>query len=292
MEEKTNKIIIFRYPVWLDPDFLMDDSRILSVRRNKVRRVDKSQVIALMRGDIPESIFVNGLGKRKVARYTEEVDMCMKCSRWGHQAWSCQMDERCRYCGGSHYSTRCGEKIRANMRVVPKCCNCGGPHNARASFCPKRPGQRRQARESSTSGEEREGAGLPKRAGQHSHQPPPPHPAAEPHLYPSPPPPPQRLSRFEGGQSPGEQSQVNSWRQGRPNLSCSPKVAAQVSRGAEQHSRQSPPPQPAAEPPLCPSLPPPPSPRTDRVGSGETQAQENQVRLTPGNRGDLICPTH
>lgn len=141
-QEQTNKIIIFRYPVWLEEEYLLDDPRVVWARRNKVRGEARSQVIALWKGEIPDTLFVTGIGRRPVRRYIEEQPMCLRCSRWGHQAWSCMMDERCRFCGGNHISTRCGEKIKANKRVLPRCCNCGGPHNAKSSDCPKRPGLR------------------------------------------------------------------------------------------------------------------------------------------------------
>lgn len=61
-QERTNKVLIFRYPVFLDPDYLLDDPNIVWARWNKVRGEQKSQVIALMRGDIPDTIFVTGIG--------------------------------------------------------------------------------------------------------------------------------------------------------------------------------------------------------------------------------------
>lgn len=138
-KEKTTKIIVFKYPVWLDPTFLLEDNRITWAGRNRVRGEERSQAIAIIKGEAPEKIFITGLGYRYVAPYNEEDSICLRCSRWRHPTWSCQLDPRCRFCAGNHMSTRCGEKIRAGMRIEPRCCNCGGPHNAKTMTCPRRP---------------------------------------------------------------------------------------------------------------------------------------------------------
>ena len=202
-QEHANKVLIFRYPVWLEPEYLLDDPRIVWARRNKVRGEPSSQVIALIRGDIPDAIFVTGIGRRPVRRYIEEQTMCLRCSKWGHQSWSCQNDERCRFCGGRHISTRCGEKIRANMKVEPRCCNCGGPHNAKAMVCPKRPG--------------RSVEGARQLLGPRPNPPSPPE-WEESHLFPSLPLPSHgegQVSRAVTGQ---QVVRTNDWERGRPNL--------------------------------------------------------------------------
>lgn len=98
-QEQTNKTIIFRYPVWLNSDYLFDDPQIVWARRYKIQGEARGKVIALMEGKIPDAIFITRTGRRPVKKYTEEQHICLRCSRWGHQAWSCMMDARCRFCG-------------------------------------------------------------------------------------------------------------------------------------------------------------------------------------------------
>lgn len=101
--------------------------------------------MALFKREVPETIFLLGLGRRHVAPYFEEDKMCGRYSRWNHQAWNCQLDPRCRFCGKSHLSTHCGDKIRAGQRVVPRCCNCSGHHNAQSPLCPNKPRWRQRS---------------------------------------------------------------------------------------------------------------------------------------------------
>ena len=96
--EKYTKVIIFRYPLILDPDFLLDDARFVLAKRHVVRGDQKSQVIALVKGEMPEEVFIPGSGYRRVAPYVPEPEICLRCSRWGHRAWNCQENARCRYC--------------------------------------------------------------------------------------------------------------------------------------------------------------------------------------------------
>ena len=138
-DEKKTKVIIFNYPVWLDPDYITDDSRFLWVQRHKIKGVERSQVVALIQGEVPDRIFVTGIGYKYLAPYREPEDVCLNCSRWGHRAWSCKADPRCRFCGKGHHSSSCRQKINENIRVMPRCCNCRGDHNARSWECPLRP---------------------------------------------------------------------------------------------------------------------------------------------------------
>lgn len=137
--EKLSKVIIFRYPLVLDPDFLLDDPRFAWAKRNVVKGEQRNQIIAVMRGEVPEKVFITGAGYRRVAPYVDEPAMCLRCCRWGHMAWKCQEDPRCRFCARKHPSSVCGDKIKAGTRVIPRCCNCGGEHNARNPACPRKP---------------------------------------------------------------------------------------------------------------------------------------------------------
>lgn len=141
--EKFSKVIVFDYPVYMDPDDLLIDDRMVWVKRRVVKFKGednpKPQVIALMKGEVPGRMFVPCIGYRKVALYKENPKLCFKCSKWGHMAFKCQNSFRCRFCSKSHDSKECAEKIKNNIKITPKCCNCGEEHNARSWVCKKRP---------------------------------------------------------------------------------------------------------------------------------------------------------
>ena len=141
--EQGKKVIIFNHPLVLDPQDLLIDDRFIWVKRREVKiqgnMQQKPQLIALMKGDIPEKVFVPCLGYRNIALYNEAPIMCYKCSKWGHMAYKCQSSYKCRYCSGNHDSKICGDKIKENECIVPRCCNCGESHNANSWSCKKRP---------------------------------------------------------------------------------------------------------------------------------------------------------
>lgn len=141
MRGKTlTKVIVFNYLLERDPEFLLDDERFKWAERHMVRGRMKNQVVALIKGDeIPQEIFVNGAGKRRIQPYVEEPSFCLRCSRWGHRSWQCQEDPICRYCGKTPDSKVCGDKFKPGARVPPQCCNCDGQHNARLTLCARRP---------------------------------------------------------------------------------------------------------------------------------------------------------
>ena len=140
---ECTKVILFDYPVYLDPDDVMADDRFIWAKRREVRRsgvqVPQPQLIALIKGLVPEKVFISCLGYKRIAVYNEPPVLCYKCCKWGHMAWKCHNEYRCRFCGKRHDSKVCGDKIKANEKIKPKCCNCGGTHNANAWMCPKRP---------------------------------------------------------------------------------------------------------------------------------------------------------
>ena len=123
-----------------DPEFVLDDPRFISAKRHMVRGEKRNQVVAIIKGDLEEDeVRISGLGCRRMAKYVEPPNMCLNCSKWGHNSWSCMAASRCRFCGRGHHSSKCSELIKNKVRVVPRCCNCGGEHNARSVLCPKRP---------------------------------------------------------------------------------------------------------------------------------------------------------
>ena len=140
---ECTKIILFGYPTYLDPEDVLVDERFIWVKRREVKidgeSVPKPQLIALMKGSAPEKVFISCLGYRRVAVYKEPPVICYKCCKWGHMAWKCLNEQKCRFCGKNHESKVCGDKIKAKEKIIPRCCNCGGPHNASAYICPKRP---------------------------------------------------------------------------------------------------------------------------------------------------------
>ena len=140
---ERNKIILFDYPTYLDPEDILVDDRFIWAKRRQVKidgeSVPKPQLIALMMGSVPDKVFVSCLGYRRVAAYKEPPVICYKCCKWGHMAWKCLNEQKCRFCGKKHESKVCGDKIKAKENITPRCCNCGGPHNASSWICPKRP---------------------------------------------------------------------------------------------------------------------------------------------------------
>ncbi|XP_076062105.1 uncharacterized protein LOC143037565 isoform X1 [Oratosquilla oratoria] len=100
----------------------------------------RPQLLGAVSGPIDTETHIIGVGRKRVAPYVPEPDLCQKCSKWGHKSWRCRTTYvRCRYCAGGHLSEECWEKIQQKVAVPPKCCNCGGQHNASSPVCPKKP---------------------------------------------------------------------------------------------------------------------------------------------------------
>ena len=68
-----------------------------------------------------------------------------KCSKFGHQARTCQAQAQCLACGGKHARRDCPIP---QEKLVPKCANCGGKHSAWEKACPKKQEATQKARES------------------------------------------------------------------------------------------------------------------------------------------------
>ncbi|XP_064469998.1 uncharacterized protein LOC135384740 [Ornithodoros turicata] len=73
-----------------------------------------------------------GFNTYEVSEYVEGPVQCYKCQRFGHLARSCRGSTRCMICARPHKFTEC------TARRQPKCANCGGPHAASHSMCPKK----------------------------------------------------------------------------------------------------------------------------------------------------------
>ncbi|XP_076064725.1 uncharacterized protein LOC143038897 isoform X2 [Oratosquilla oratoria] len=99
----------------------------------------RPQLLGAVSGPIDTDTLIIGVGRKKVAPYVPEPDLCQRCSKWGHKSWRCRATYvRCRYCAGGHLSKECWEKIQQKVAVPLKCCNCGGKHNASSPVCPKK----------------------------------------------------------------------------------------------------------------------------------------------------------
>lgn len=149
--EKLTKVIIFRFPLGLDPEYLIDDPAVVWAKRHAVRGEDRTQVIAMLKGEVPRNIFIPGIGYRRLAPYLQDPKICLNCCRWGHEAYRCQEDPRCRFCSKKHKSELCGQKIKNGEKVIPRCANCGQEHNARSSLCLMNPKTRRYGAARTTS---------------------------------------------------------------------------------------------------------------------------------------------
>jgi len=141
--EKSHKVIIYDVPTCIDPEDLPFDERFVWVKRREVKlkgKVEpKPQLIALLKGSVPERVFIPCIGYKYVSVYNETPVLCYKCSKWGHMQYKCYNDFRCRFCGKNHDARECIAKLKDNVKVVPTCCNCGESHNATSWLCKKRP---------------------------------------------------------------------------------------------------------------------------------------------------------
>ncbi|XP_068244040.1 uncharacterized protein [Palaemon carinicauda] len=136
----SSKIIIFDVPIHINCSSLDFGSNVLWIKRRCVRGQPRQQLIASIKGPIPNRFFVPSLGYRAIAIVTNLPLLCLICSRWGHIKDDCIEDTyRCRFCSGIHNSQECLEKIRNNIHVPRRCCNCGDAHNASSEYCPMRP---------------------------------------------------------------------------------------------------------------------------------------------------------
>ena len=65
-----------------------------------------------------------------IETYIQKAQMCTKCSRFGHSDNKCRSKARCSRCAEEHLSSTC-----RSLKFL--CANCGGPHKASDTFCPK-----------------------------------------------------------------------------------------------------------------------------------------------------------
>lgn len=60
---------------------------------------------------------------------------CYRCQRYNHNSENCHLIPRCLKCGENHLTRACPK----SKDTPAKCCNCGDPHPANYSNCPKNP---------------------------------------------------------------------------------------------------------------------------------------------------------
>ena len=138
--ENVTKIIIKRYPVFIEMEYVTEHENVVWAKRNTFLGQEKEQVIALWKGLIPPEVnFIPGLPMNLVAEYRESPIFCFRCSGWGHKAWKCHAQLKCKICSGRHESKICQEEIKNGKDITRRCANCGGGHAATAPICPKRP---------------------------------------------------------------------------------------------------------------------------------------------------------
>ncbi|XP_066968859.1 uncharacterized protein [Macrobrachium rosenbergii] len=143
VKDTRSKVIIFDIPLTVKPKTLLQDDRFIWVRRRKARVGryirHKPEVIAMMRGEAPPSVFVPGIGFRNVALYREDPFVCYKCSILG--LMSPEGTSRCRYCGSAHDSSECSTQTENGVPVPPRCCYCEQEHGVNSALCANRPSE-------------------------------------------------------------------------------------------------------------------------------------------------------
>lgn len=138
-EHLPKTVLIHGVPIYVPVNSLTIPPGFMSLRRRFVGHTARPQLIGTVQGNIPEEVWLCGLGRKRVTPYRHEPDLCQRCSRWGHKEWRCRSLPRCRYCAGRHLSEKCRKRIRDGTSFPPCCCNCGGSHNAQSNACPEKP---------------------------------------------------------------------------------------------------------------------------------------------------------
>lgn len=140
MEEKQRVVLIHDIPTYINADLLECPDGFLWVKRRYVGQTPRPQLLGVVTGEVPQTVRFTGVYcYKRVAVFHPEPDLCKRCSRWGHKEWWCRSSPRCRYCAERHASDLCYQKIQQGDKFPPKCCNCGGPHNAQSGRCPCKP---------------------------------------------------------------------------------------------------------------------------------------------------------
>lgn len=82
---------------------------------------------------------INNISNLRVSweRYSRKTDytQCYRCQSFGHGQTNCFNKPRCVKCPGEHHYRDC--TLVRTPESVAYCCNCGGPHTANYSQCPR-----------------------------------------------------------------------------------------------------------------------------------------------------------
>ncbi|XP_045127901.1 uncharacterized protein LOC123514239 [Portunus trituberculatus] len=143
-EEGTHPVIIHGVATHINVNLIEVPAGFHGLKRRMVGQMARPQLLGVVTGKVPSEVHLLGLGRRRVERYTPEPDLCRHCSRWRHKEWRCQSAPRCRYFAGPYKSAQCLDKIKEGTKIPPRCCNCGGDHNAHSTLCTVRPRPQRE----------------------------------------------------------------------------------------------------------------------------------------------------
>ena len=140
MADLRRTVIVFDVPTYISTNLLECPPGFLWLKRRMIGNTPRPQLLGAIAGKIDSEVHIIGVGRKRVAPFVPEPDLCKRCSKWGHKSWKCRAAYVCcRYCAGGHLSQECWEKIQQKIKVPPKCCNCGGQHNASSPVCPRKP---------------------------------------------------------------------------------------------------------------------------------------------------------
>ncbi|XP_050728584.1 uncharacterized protein LOC127004613 isoform X1 [Eriocheir sinensis] len=139
LEGSPRTVLVHGVPTYVSVNCLVTPPGFLSLKRRFVGLEARPQLLGSVQGDIPDEVWICDVGRKRVTPYRHEPDLCHHCSRWGHKDWKCRSLPRCRFCAGRHLSEECRKRIQDGASIPPRCCNCGGPHNAHSRACPVKP---------------------------------------------------------------------------------------------------------------------------------------------------------
>ncbi|KAH9367461.1 hypothetical protein HPB48_007532 [Haemaphysalis longicornis] len=126
-----------------DEDLLeyLKERGVIAVRRQRTWKVNEdgstsmrplpNVFLQFVRTNLCHIVFLWALQCTRLKQYIEPAIRCYKCQRYGHIARTCRGTLRCKTCSGPHDYKECLTKRQ------PKCANCGGPHPASFSRCPR-----------------------------------------------------------------------------------------------------------------------------------------------------------
>ena len=104
---------------------------IIATEDNSQKRVTENMLIEFNDAIAPEQILIGTIPYR-VKPYIKEPTQCFNCQHFGHVTKYCHSQCRCVFCGERGHR----KKEKKCKLTSPKCCNCGGRHQAYSKQCP------------------------------------------------------------------------------------------------------------------------------------------------------------